>query len=449
METPRRTLRTLTQAPTLSQSNYCFCRETKPLVSNKEDDHQCTKKCQGNNDDMCGGYVNYPLITVSEIDRTTKTVNEKNTQGTSATYVSTRVSVITEFINMITSDKSSIIATKNTHYTTQASSSTTSKNANNDISSVMTETSTQATPDRKTETATESKATSAIFVSTRDSAITDFMNMITNDTSSALATEIAPYVTQNLSSTTSENAKIDITIDTTEASTQATTGLSTETESVKNTEATTVSMSIRESTATDVMRMKTRDTSPLTVTQSTHGIIQEVFSTTTENIDTAISTVMTETSSQTATAEQLKIIDVDVIMPACTCTKWNNLDEGNIFHCNYQATASANITIACQPNTRWRFVRIKRKDVESFTIREVDINGNPVNNTNESGLSSTAHACGHSGYGYAGPIIGTYVASSNIDCTIICFTITSCAAAEFDTKRNVCTLNGKCTNESQ
>lgn len=84
-------------------------------------------------------------------------------------------------------------------------------------------------------------------------------------------------------------------------------------------------------------------------------------------------------------AEQLKIIDVDVIMPACTCTKWNTLDEGNIFHCNYQATASANITIACQPNTRWRFVRIKRKDVESFTIREVDINGNPVNNTNESG----------------------------------------------------------------
>ncbi|XP_071140115.1 uncharacterized protein [Mytilus edulis] len=136
-------------------------------------------------------------------------------------------------------------------------------------------------------------------------------------------------------------------------------------------------------------------------------------------------------------------------MPACTCTKWNTLDEGNIFHCNYQATASENITIACQPNTRWRFVRIKRKDVESLTIREVDMNGDPVNNTNESGLSSTAHACGHSGYGYAGPIIGTYAASSNIDCTIICFTITACAAAEFDKKANVCTLKGECTHESQ
>ena len=78
-------------------------------------------------------------------DRTTETVIVKNTQGTGATSVSRRVSAMTEFINMITSDTSSALSTKITPYTTQDVSRTTSENANNDISSVMTETSTQTT----------------------------------------------------------------------------------------------------------------------------------------------------------------------------------------------------------------------------------------------------------------------------------------------------------------
>ncbi|XP_063436296.1 uncharacterized protein LOC134717733 [Mytilus trossulus] len=586
--------------------NYCYCRETEPSAFDKvDDDDECYYECPGNNEDMCGGYVNGHLLTVSKIDRTNETVTKTNTQGTSATAVSTRVSAMTEFMNMITndtssalateiapyitqdlssttsgnanndispvstetstrettdrttetvtekntqttstpavstrasamteftnmitSDKSSVIATKSAPYTTQELSSTATQKTNNDISSVMTETSTQAITDRKTETATETKVTSATSVSTRDSAMTEFMNMITNDTSSAIATEIAPYITQDLSSTTSGNANYDmslgtteestqattdrkteiatetkatsatsvstrdsamtefmnmitndtssaiateiapyttqvvssttsgnanndISLGTTEESTQATTGISTETEVVKNKEATTVSIAIRESTTTDVIRMITRDTSPFIVTQSTHGITQEELSTTTENIDTAISTVMTETASQTAIAEQLNIIFVEVIMPACKCSNWNSLDEEDTFYCNYQASASEIITIACQPNTRGRFVRIKWKDMESLTIREVDVNGDQVNSTNDSGLPSTAHACDHSGYGYTGPIIGTSVASSYIDCTMMCFTITACAAAEYDKKANVCTLKSECTNTTQ
>ncbi|XP_052075603.1 uncharacterized protein LOC127713041 isoform X2 [Mytilus californianus] len=54
--------------------------------------------------------------------------------------------------------------------------------------------------------------------------------------------------------------------------------------------------------------------------------------------------------------------DVEVIMPTCTCNRWNNLDEGNIYHCHYQATESQNITINCPPNTKGRIVRIKRRD---------------------------------------------------------------------------------------
>ncbi|XP_063436543.1 uncharacterized protein LOC134717973 [Mytilus trossulus] len=274
---------------------YCYCGKTEPSAFDKVADNECTYRCPGNNEDICGGYdhnFDYNLLTVSTIDRTTETVTTgKNIQETSATAVSTRVSAMTEFMNMITSDTSSSFSTNFTPFTTHDESSTTSGNANNYISPMWTETSTQET-----------------------------------------------------------------------------------------------------------------------------------------------------------TAEQLKIIDVEVIMPACTCTNGNGLDEEDIFHCNYQATSSENITLACQPNTRGRFVRIKCKDMESLTIREVDVNGDQVNSTNESGQSSTAYACGHSRYGFVSPIIGTSVASSYIDCTIMCFTITACAAAEYDKDANVCTLKGECTN---
>ncbi|CAG2254227.1 unnamed protein product [Mytilus edulis] len=72
--------------------------------------------------------------------------------------------------------------------------------------------------------------------------------------------------------------------------------------------------------------------------------------------------------------------DVEVIMPTCTCNRWNNLDEGNTFQCHYQATESqTKITINCPPNTRGRFVRIKRRDMINLVICEIEINGTPLN----------------------------------------------------------------------
>ncbi|CAG2187974.1 unnamed protein product [Mytilus edulis] len=147
---------------------------------------------------------------------------------------------------------------------------------------------------------------------------------------------------------------------------------------------------------------------------------------------------------------QLTNFDVKVFMPACTCNSWNNLDEGDVFHCHFQATKSQRITLTCPNTTRGRFVRIKRRDTEILTICEVEVYGDPVNNLIESGLSITAHACGYVGYGYVGPAIGTSVANSDIiHCTLICFTNTACNAAEYDKKTNVCTLKGDCTGGTQ
>ncbi|CAC5358014.1 unnamed protein product [Mytilus coruscus] len=136
-------------------------------------------------------------------------------------------------------------------------------------------------------------------------------------------------------------------------------------------------------------------------------------------------------------------------MPVCTCNRWNNLDEGDVFHCYYQATVSQRINVTCPPKTRGRFVRIKRRDTVSLVICEVEVYGDPVNKLIESGLLRTVYACGHIGYGYVGPVLGTSVVASDVHCTIICFTNTACAAAVYERKRNVCTLKGECTNGTQ
>ncbi|XP_052075602.1 fucolectin-like isoform X1 [Mytilus californianus] len=143
--------------------------------------------------------------------------------------------------------------------------------------------------------------------------------------------------------------------------------------------------------------------------------------------------------------------DVEVIMPTCTCNRWNNLDEGNIYHCHYQATESQNITINCPPNTKGRIVRIKRRDTVNLVICEIEINGNPINSLLKSDFSSTytTYACGKIGYGYIGPVLETSVAQHDIQCTRRCITNTACAAAEYDKKTNVCTLKGQCTNDTQ
>ncbi|XP_063417003.1 fucolectin-like [Mytilus trossulus] len=150
-------------------------------------------------------------------------------------------------------------------------------------------------------------------------------------------------------------------------------------------------------------------------------------------------------------SNNLENFDVEVIMPTCTCNRRNNFDEGNIFHCHYQATNSQRITINCPPNTRGRIVRIKRRDTIDLVICEIEIYGNPINSLNQSTSSRTdsAYACGYIGYKYVGPVIGTSEADSPIHCIILCAINTACSAAEYDKNTNVCTLKGECVNGTQ
>ncbi|CAG2236230.1 unnamed protein product [Mytilus edulis] len=163
----------------------CYCRQTEPPNDTIEEIELCNEQCSNNTFEICGGYhVDYSLMTVSEIDRTSETVIETNTQRSSVTYVSTRDSAMTEFMNMITSDTSLAITTNSTPFTSRELSSTTSQTANNDIPPVMNETSTQAITDRTSVTVIETNTPrSKTYVSTRDSAMTEFINMITSDTS--------------------------------------------------------------------------------------------------------------------------------------------------------------------------------------------------------------------------------------------------------------------------
>ncbi|CAC5403966.1 unnamed protein product [Mytilus coruscus] len=147
----------------------------------------------------------------------------------------------------------------------------------------------------------------------------------------------------------------------------------------------------------------------------------------------------------------LENFDVDVISPG-TCNRWNNLSVGNILLCHYQSTAVEQISITCPPNTRGRFVRIKRRDLKPLVICELEVYGNLSNSSLESGFeisSNKSYACGHIGYIYLGPVIETNVAKSNIQCTIKCIAKTACTAAEYDKKRNVCSLKGEYMNETQ
>ncbi|VDI51588.1 Hypothetical predicted protein [Mytilus galloprovincialis] len=143
--------------------------------------------------------------------------------------------------------------------------------------------------------------------------------------------------------------------------------------------------------------------------------------------------------------------EVDVIWPTCSCNQWTNLEEGKVYNCHYQAAETQIINITCPPNTRGRFVRIRRGDTLGLGICEIEIYGNPINSFLESGVpgSNTAYACGNTGYEYLGPIIGTSVAYSRIQCTSNCITDSRCSAAEYDKTKNVCTLKSQCINGNQ
>ncbi|XP_071140117.1 uncharacterized protein [Mytilus edulis] len=155
----------------------------------------------------------------------------------------------------------------------------------------------------KSVTVKYTQETTATSVSIRDSTTTDFMNMKTSDTS--VPTKSTPYPIQELVITTSKNAYTAISTVLTENTSHTTKERLTETMTITNTQASgTTFVSMRDSTSADFMKIITSDTSAEIVTQSTPSIIQEVLSTTTENVDTTISTVMTSTLTQATTANE-------------------------------------------------------------------------------------------------------------------------------------------------
>ncbi|CAC5422728.1 unnamed protein product [Mytilus coruscus] len=260
-------------------ANYCYCGNISPSGRGNRSKSECLKRCPGNNPEICGGD---DRVTISEI-----------ANGEWSVWNDWKFCEV----NCVREDTTN--GTQRRWRTCSGSECCGDEMEERSCSEPG------ICKDRRTETVTvtNTEAASATSVYTRDSATADFMNMITSDTSSAIATNSTPYTTQELSSTTSENANNDISPVLTETSTQATTGLSTETVTVTNTEATiTTSVSIRESTTADFMKMITSATTPAIVTQSTHFSLPELLSTISENADTAISTLMTETSTQATTA---------------------------------------------------------------------------------------------------------------------------------------------------
>ncbi|VDH91315.1 Hypothetical predicted protein [Mytilus galloprovincialis] len=150
--------------------------------------------------------------------------------------------------------------------------------------------------------------------------------------------------------------------------------------------------------------------------------------------------------------DDLSNFDVDVIMPTCPSNGWNDLTDGDVSRCHYQTgEVNPSIRITCPSNTRGRYVRIKRRDMQALVICEVQVNGDQLNSTRKSGLLSTVavYARGHIGYGYVGPVIETLAALSHIYCTCVCIMRTDCYTSEFDRNTNDCTLKGECTNGTQ
>ncbi|CAG2246491.1 unnamed protein product [Mytilus edulis] len=139
-------------------------------------------------------------------------------------------------------------------------------------------------------------------------------------------------------------------------------------------------------------------------------------------------------------------------MPKFPCNGWNDLTNGDVSNCHYQSGAvNPSIKITCPSRTRGKFVMIKRRDMLTLVICEVEVSGDPVNSTRQSGLLSTVavYARGHIGYGYVGPVIETLAALSHIHCTCACIMRTDFYAAEFDRNTNDCTLKGECTHGTQ
>lgn len=86
--------------------------------------------------------------------------------------------------------------------------------------------------------------------------------------------------------------------------------------------------------------------------------------------------------------DDLSNFDVDVIMPKFPCNGWNDLTDGDVSNCHYQSGAvNPSIKITCSSRTRGKFVMIKRRDMLTLVICEVEVSGDPVNSTRQSGSS--------------------------------------------------------------
>ncbi|CAG2194251.1 unnamed protein product [Mytilus edulis] len=145
------------------------------------------------------------------------------------------------------------------------------------------------------------QATSVTSDSKKASTTVDYMNMITSDTTAAKVTKYTPSPTPEVSSNTAMS--IVTVVKSTQSTPKQSTETVTETVTVTNTQATSATfLSIRDPTTAYFMKMITSDIYLTTFTQITPNIIQKFSSTATENIDTAISVVMTKTSTQTTIA---------------------------------------------------------------------------------------------------------------------------------------------------
>lgn len=85
-------------------------------------------------------------------------------------------------------------------------------------------------------------------------------------------------------------------------------------------------------------------------------------------------------------ADDLANFDVEIIATTCTCSHWNNLEEGDKINCHFQETSSQRIAVTCPLNTTGRYVRIKRRDEYRLVICEVEVYGNPKYGVDDSGI---------------------------------------------------------------
>ncbi|CAC5359279.1 unnamed protein product [Mytilus coruscus] len=243
----------------------CYCRKTEITGSDEKEKDECKSKCPGNKDEFCGSilgwengkpsgsFITPTHVTVSEINRPPNTLTAKVTQTTSITPMAVRETFTTNFMRMISTDTSPATVTNSTPLNTRKSITSTSEKTQTSKSTESTETVTHAS----TVDLLNTRYRLPVPLHAPDEvlkAMVGIRKTLLFKQIKYIKTSIIPLFA----------------------------GLSTETETVTNTQATsTTSASIRESTS-DFMNMITNNTSPETVTHSLPSTTPELFSTTSD-----------------------------------------------------------------------------------------------------------------------------------------------------------------------